>query len=119
MAEHNDFGKEAEELAVKHLVAHGYEIVQRNYFYRKAEIDILAQKEDVLAVIEVKARSTDYFGEPEQFVSRKKIKLLTTAVDHYVIENDLDVEVRFDIISVLRQKNQISVNHIEDAFYHF
>ncbi|SFU68630.1 putative endonuclease [Pustulibacterium marinum] len=119
MAEHNQFGKEAEERAAQYLLGKKYSILERNYYYQKAEIDILALKENTLVVVEVKARSSSYFGEPEQFVSKKKIRLLTNAVDIYVNKNDLDVEVRFDIISILRQNNELIVNHIEDAFYFF
>lgn len=119
MAEHNDFGKQAEAHAVAYLQEKGCIILERNYHYQKAEIDIIAQKNDTLIIVEVKARSTSYFGEPQQFVSKKKIQLLTNAVDHYIIENDLDVEVRFDIIAILRQQKTFIVNHIEDAFYFF
>ncbi len=120
LAEHNDFGKQAEEHAVTYLQQKGYEILERNYYFQKAEIDILAMlNNEILVVVEVKARSSSYFGEPEAFVSKKKIQLLTRAIDHYVIKNDLDIEVRFDIISILRQNNKLIINHIEDAFYFF
>lgn len=118
MAEHNELGKKGEELAIKFLIDKGYKILEKNYRYLKAEVDIIAKKEEVLAVVEVKTRSTDYFGNPQDFVNPKKIKLLLSAIDYYVIEKDLDVDVRFDIIAVIHQKT-IKIEHLEDAFLHF
>ena len=118
MAEHNELGKKGEKLAVNFLIDKGYTILEKNYRYLKAEVDIIAQKENTLAVVEVKTRSTDYFGDPQDFVNPKKIKLLLSAIDYYVIEKDLDVEVRFDIIAIIHQKT-IKIEHLEDAFLHF
>ncbi|EDP98562.1 YraN family protein [Kordia algicida OT-1] len=119
MAAHNDLGIEGEKLAVTHLQEKGYAILETNYRFQKAEVDIIAQKAAVLAVVEVKTRTSADFGNPEEFVSQKKIKLLVKAVDNYINENDLDVEVRFDIVAILFDKKDVSINHIEDAFYHF
>lgn len=119
MAAHNDLGNEGEKLAVKHLLDHGYEILETNYRFQKAEVDVIAQKAEILAVVEVKTRTSTDFGNPEEFVKPKKIKLLVKAIDEYVNRNDLDVEVRFDIIAILHDKNKITINHIKDAFYHF
>ena len=119
MATHNELGIEGEKLAVAHLKSHGYEILETNYRFQKAEVDIIAQKAEILAVVEVKTRTSADFGNPEEFVNKKKIKLLVKAVDNYINDNDLDVEVRFDIIAILLQKNDVTINHIEDAFYHF
>lgn len=115
MAQHNDFGKQAEDKAAAYLQENGYEILERNFFFQHAEIDIIALKNNVLVVVEVKARSTDFFGNPESFVSPKKIQLLTKAIDHYLQLKNFEFEVRFDIISVV--KNEL--NHIENAFYYF
>ena len=119
MAQHYDFGIEGEEIAVNSLIKKGYTIRERNWRYRKAEIDILAQKDNVLAVVEVKTRSSNYFGKPQDFVNKKKIQLLTEAVNEYVNKYELDIEVRFDIIAILKNKNQFEIEHLEDAFYHF
>ena len=116
MAIHNTFGQEAETRAVKYLAANGYTILERNYRFGKAEIDILARFKDVLIVVEVKARSTDFFGSPESFVNRKKMKLLAEATNHYIEENLLDVDVRFDTIVYVVQNNQWQQQHIEGAF---
>ena len=119
MAEHNDLGKFGEELAVAFLEENGYEILEVNWFFDKAEIDIIAQKGSVLAVVEVKTRSSLEFGLPQEFVKPKKIQLLVKAINEYVTQKDLDLEVRFDIIAIHKENNEFVIDHIEDAFYHF
>ena len=119
MADHNELGKKGEKLAIDFLVKNEYHILEKNYRYLKAEVDIIAQKENILAVVEVKTRSTDYFGDPQDFVNPKKIKLLLSAIDYYVIEKDLDVEVRFDIIAIIYKNDTTKIEHLEDAFLHF
>lgn len=119
MAQHNELGEKGEQIAIDLLIQNDYKILEKNYRYLKAEVDIIAQKNDVLAAIEVKTRSSAYFGNPEEFVSPKKIKLLLSAIDNYVLENDLDVEVRFDIIAIISNKKGTKTEHIKDAFLHF
>ncbi len=119
MAEHNELGKEGEELAVAHLLNNGYEIITRNFRYLKAEVDIIAKKGGVLAAVEVKTRSTPDFGDPQDFVKKKQINSLVKAVDFFVNERKLDVEVRFDIIGIIRNKAGTRIEHLEDAFLHF
>ena len=119
MAAHNELGKLGEELAVDFLKKEGYTILATNWIFQKAEIDILAQKEDILAVVEVKTRSSIEFGLPQDFVKPKKIQLLVKAVNEYVIQNDLDVEVRFDIVAIHKEKSDFVIEHIEEAFYYF
>lgn len=119
MAQHNELGKKGEQLAVDFLIENNYDIVERNYRFDKAEVDIIAKKDDILAIVEVKTRSSLDFGNPQDFVKPKQIKNLVKAVDEYVTENNLDVEVRFDIIAILKQKNDYEIEHLENAFYHF
>jgi len=119
MAYHNELGKIGEELAVSHLIGKGYDILVRNFRFNKAEIDIIASLKDILVVVEVKTRNSSFFGNPQEFVSPSKIKLLVKAANEYVISNDLNVEVRFDIIAVIKNKNTEEIQHFEDAFYHF
>ena len=119
MAVHNQLGKKGEQLAVAYLLEKGYKILEKNYRYLKAEVDIIAQQENTLAVVEVKTRSSDVFGNPQDFVNPKKIKLLVSAIDAYVTSKDLEVEVRFDIIAILKEKNEFKIEHLEDAFLHF
>ncbi len=119
MAEHNELGKLGEEKAVEYLQRNGYEILETNWTFQKAEVDIIAQKNSILAVVEVKTRSSVEFGLPQDFVKPKKIQLLVKAVNQYVISNELDVEVRFDIIAVHKKANDFEIEHIEEAFFYF
>ncbi|NNT70936.1 YraN family protein [Flavobacterium sp. IMCC34852] len=119
MAKHNELGKLGEELAVDFLQKNGYTVLETNWTFQKAEIDIIAQKENILAVVEVKTRSSIEFGLPQDFVKPKKIQLLVKAVNEYVVSNDLDIEVRFDIVAIHKQENNYKIEHIEDAFYYF
>jgi putative endonuclease len=119
MAKHNELGKKGEQLAVDFLLENGYDVVERNYRFQKAEIDIIAQKGDLLAVVEVKTRSTSDFGNPQDFVKPKQIQHLVKAIDQYVVSNLLDVEVRFDIIAIVKEGESFKIEHLEDAFYHF
>jgi putative endonuclease len=119
MADHNDLGKQGEAAAVAYLRENGYEILEQNFVFQKAEIDIIARKKDWLIVVEVKTRSSIDFGSPEDFVNKKKIKLLVKAIDEYVQQSGLDLEIRFDIIAVVKENGNFNIDHLEDAFYHF
>jgi putative endonuclease len=119
MAEHNELGKQGEEMAVEFLRKNGYEILDTNWTFQKAEIDIIAQIENTLAVVEVKTRSSLDFGLPQDFVKPKKIQLLVKAINEYVISKNLDVEVRFDIIAINKEGKSFAIEHLIDAFYHF
>lgn len=120
MADHNDLGKIAEDLAAEYLVKNGYKILVRNFRYRKAEIDIISEKDNLIIVTEVKARSTDFFILPQEAVTKGKIKLIVTAANHFMEEFNKNQEVRFDIISVLPdEKGKLTIEHIPDAFEAF
>lgn len=119
MAEHNDLGKLGEDLAADFLRKEGYEIVERNWTFQKAEVDIIAKKENVLAIVEVKTRSSIAFGDPQDFVNPKKIKLLVKAVDEYVSQTKVDFTVRFDIVAVSKDATIYKIEHLQDAFYYF
>lgn len=112
-------GIEGENLAAGYLRSKGYSILERNWRYGKAEVDIIALKDDILAVVEVKSRSTDAFGMPEQFIDRTKIRLLRRAINAYVNMNRLDHEIRFDFIGILLVNGQEKINHLKDACYIF
>ncbi len=119
MAGHNELGKLGEEAAVDFLQKNNYEILETNWVFQKAEIDIIALKGNTLAIVEVKTRSSLEFGLPQEFVTPKKIKLLVKAVDEYINQNDIDAEARFDIISVYNNKKDFVIEHFEDAFFYF
>lgn len=119
MGVHNQFGQLGEQKAAEYLLSKGYEIRHKNYRYLKAEIDIIAQKDNDLIIVEVRSRSSEFHESIAQTIGKKKIKLLTMAANHYVEDNNLDVDLRFDIITILKKGEQFILEHLEDAFYHF
>jgi putative endonuclease len=119
MAEHNELGKLGEELAIDFLIKNGYTILETNWVFQKAEVDIIAKKDNILAIVEVKTRSSIDFGLPQDFVKPKKIQLLVKAVNEYVIAKDLDIDVRFDIIAIQKEDKKFVIEHLIDAFFHF
>lgn len=119
MALHNELGKIGEKMAMLYLVDKGYAILEVNYFYDKAEIDIIAFYKEQLIIVEVKTRNSNFFGDPQSFVTRKKIRQLVKVADYYLVKHQMNVEARFDIIAILINKNEESIEHYEDAFYPF
>lgn len=123
MAEHNELGKLGEELAVAFLRENGYEILNQNWVFQKAEVDIIAQKDSILAIVEVKTRSSLDFGSPQDFVKQKKIQLLIKAVNAYINDREKDfnedLNIRFDIIAIHKTEKTFAIEHLTDAFYHF
>lgn len=120
MADHNDFGKLAEDLAADFLQQKGHKILARNFTFQRAEVDIISEFDGLIVVTEVKARSYDTLIEPQEAVTKKKIKSIVTCTDFYMCENEIDKEVRFDIITVLPDKSgKLQITHIEDAFQTF
>lgn len=116
MASHNELGKQGEEMAAKYLVDLGYEILERNFRYGRDEVDIIAGIEEYIVFVEVKTRANNFLGEPEEAVSNQKQNRIIKVANHYLIENDLDNEGRFDIFGVIINQNQKSIKHIKEAF---
>lgn len=120
MAFHNDFGKRGEDLAVEYLQNKGYSILSRNFRYKKFEIDIIAEVDNLVIIIEVKARSTDAFMLPQEAVTKSKIKQIVAATNYYLEKFNHQKEARFDIISVLQNSSgELQVEHLIDAFEAF
>jgi putative endonuclease len=118
MATHNDLGRHGEQLAKTHLENLGYEILDENWTHGKAEVDLIAYKDKTIIFVEVKTRTGNWFGEPEDFVDNRKQKLLADAADEYIYLMNHQGEARFDIISILfDKKQQHQLKHIEDAFW--
>lgn len=116
MATHNELGKLGEEMACNFLLAKGYEILHRNWQAEHCELDIVAKKNNILVIFEVKTRSTNVFGNPEEFITRTKIKRIIKAAQRYVEHFQLDCEMQFDVISVLKNRDgAFSINHLEDV----
>lgn len=118
MATHNDVGRKGELMAKLYLEQQGYEIMDENWCHGKAEIDLIAYKDKVIIFTEVKTRTGNGFGEPEDFVDNRKQRLLAEAADEYIYLMNHQGEVRFDIIAILfRNEENYKLNHIEDAFW--
>jgi putative endonuclease len=113
---HNEKGKFGEKLAKEYLITHDYEILHTNWRARRYEVDIIAQKNNILVFCEVKYRSSNLFGEPESFVTKQKQKNIIQSAAMYVGRNRWQGESRFDIISVLEENKTIKINHIENAY---
>lgn len=116
MIEPHELGKIGEDLAAEYLISQGYRILERNWRSGHKEIDIIALKDDILAVVEVKTRTSEDYGDPDLAVGTMKEQMLVWAADSYVRYKNLDVDVRFDIISVILNETEQRLEHIEDAF---
>ncbi len=110
------FGKKGEDLAVEFLEENGYQILERNWHFKHVEVDIIAIYHEFLVIIEVKTRKGNSYGEPYTFVDNRKQRSLIFAAEHYIFSHHLDLEVRFDIVSILMDQNRTAVEHIKEAF---
>ena len=117
MAEHNVLGKEGEDAACTFLESKGYIIRDRNWRWRKLELDIVAVYKNTLVVVEVKTRRNNDFGSPEMAVDNAKIKHIVHATDVYLKKYGIDLDVRFDIISITGTNPPFHIEHIEEAFF--
>jgi putative endonuclease len=117
MAKHHQLGKKGEQLAKKYLEEIGFKILETNWRYGKDEVDIIAKDGNELVIIEVKTRSTSYFGEPSEAVGLTKENFMIRAAESYLEINDLDTDTRFDIVSIVIDKRSTHIEHIRDAFY--
>jgi len=118
MKSHLATGRAGEQIAAAHLRSKGYRILQRNWRFRRAEVDIIAARDQWLVFCEVKTRTSTLYGAPETFVKRRKMALmLDAAIEYREIANHTG-EIRFDILAVvLKNEREFSVKHFEDAFF--
>jgi putative endonuclease len=116
MAFHNKIGDIGEEVAANYLVEKGYIIINCNWRYRHTDIDVIARNSDTLVFVEVKTRMSDVWGNPEDAVTNSKMKRISEAANYYIQNNRLDLQVRFDVISILVNKGAYEIEHFEDAF---
>ncbi len=117
MAEHLRTGAQGEQLACQYLERKGFNILHRNWRHGRDELDIVARDGRFLVIVEVKTRSTDRHGNPEDQVSPAKIRKLMRAVDGYLDAFRTDLELRFDVVSITLNARQPEILHITDAFY--
>lgn len=107
-------GTAGEELAATYFIKQGFKIVRRNFRFRRAEIDLIVQRDNWLIFVEVKTRTSSDFGEPEEFVSKKQVLNIFNAAEEYIYSTDWMGHIRFDIISVKLGKSP-EIIHFEDA----
>jgi len=117
MSKHLQTGREGEQKAANWLIQRGFEVLERNYRFGKAEIDLIVRKEKLLVFVEVKTRSGTSHGMPEVAVNATKAALIVSAAEHYLEAMNWPHEIRFDIISILIQGQRDQIEHLEDAFY--
>lgn len=108
-----------EQMAKKFLADRAYTIRSTNYRFKKWEVDIIAETENEFVFIEVKTRQNDYLGEPWRSVTKAKQKQIIRVAHEYLIQNNIEKEARFDVVSILFNPliNLKQIEHIQDAFY--
>ena len=116
MAKRNKLGKEGELIAFMILQRDGFNILETNWKFRKAEVDIIAQKDGFLIFIEVKTRGSKKFGNPSDSIDKKKISLYKDAVEGYLEQYPSELEVRFDVVNIIIGKDETEIEHIPNAF---
>ncbi len=113
----HELGLLGESYARGFLQKNGYQILASNVRFKKGEVDIIARLKDLLVVVEVKTRNTAEIGEPWRAVTKKKQRQITQVANHYITEKQLDLDVRFDILSIVHNSYRTDIEHIVDAFY--
>ena len=116
MAKHNKLGKDGELIAFTVLQRDGFAILETNWRFQKAEVDIIAQKDGFLIFIEVKTRGSKKFGNPSDSIDKKKISLYKDAVEGYLEQYPSELEVRFDVVNIIIGKDETEIEHIPNAF---
>lgn len=115
MATHNDTGKLGEQLAAEYFEKAGYTIVEKNWRYHRAEIDLIALLDKMLVFVEVKTRSGSLWKSPEESINLRKRKLLFEAADAFMQSFPDDFSARFDVFTVVVENNQHKISHYPDA----
>ncbi|RMG86861.1 MAG: YraN family protein [Bacteroidetes bacterium] len=118
MAKHIETGRAGEAIAVRFLEQKNYEILETNWRFSKAEVDIIAKDLDVLVFVEVKTRTSDAFGRPDAFITPQKERLMADAAAAYMEKTAHEWEIRFDVISILMtSETDYQIQHFRDAFF--
>ena len=112
-----ELGILGENIAANRLVEKGYEILERNWRFGKYELDIISRKGDLMVFVEVKTLEKAYICEPWEQVTLSKQRKIIAAANAYLIEKDIALESRFDVVSIVLNRKYTKVEHLEDAFY--
>ncbi len=115
LSEHILFGRKGEKLARLYLLNKGYTILEKNYVIKNLEIDIIAEKDDEIVFVEVKTRKSNEFVNPEDAVDTQKERNLLNASDLYMQKFELDLFYRIDLISIVLNDKEFTINHFENA----
>jgi putative endonuclease len=117
MEQRKQFGDAAEQLVVEHLERGGWRVRDRNVRCRHGELDVVAEKGDVLAIVEVRMRSSALWGEPSETVMvRKQRRVVKAALEYCQRHRLFERVIRFDVASVLGRGRHGAVDYLEDAF---
>jgi len=111
------FGKDSESVAVRHLKKNGYKILQQNYRNKLGEIDIIAKDKQTLVFVEVKARKSAHFGSPKWAVTPKKQRKISKVALYYLkATRQSNVKARFDVVAISSLQNKPRIEIIKNAF---
>lgn len=110
-------GDEGENIAADFLINKGYSIIERKWKYMRYEIDLIAEKDGSIVFVEVKTRYSNSYGEPWEAVNKAKRKKICASADAYIQQRDIELEPRFDIISIIKSNKEFQIEHIEEAFW--
>jgi putative endonuclease len=117
MTSHIELGRLGEQMAVDFLIEKGYAILRRNFRHDHNEIDIIALKDDIPHVVEVKIRSSNLYGHPEASVNKKKIRSLMKVADQFLHQHKQFKNFHIDILSItLRPPKDPEYFLIEDVY---
>lgn len=116
MAQHNELGKIGEQIAARYLYQQGYTMLEKDYRVGHKDIDIIACKDGVVVFVEVKTRSSDRFGSPEEAVDKTKVRNLLSAANAYIRRKHITSPVRFDVIGVVGTEEPFQITHFAGAF---
>lgn len=117
MALHTETGNKGEKLALQYLQKMGYKILDTNWHTRHYELDIVARDGNELVIVEVKTRTSEHYGHPSEAVNNKKIRRLINAAERYIHLHNINLDTRFDVISIIFFDRKYRLEHIKDAFY--
>ena len=111
-------GNQGEELAATYLVKKGYSLLERNWRFRRWEVDIIASKDRFLHFIEVKTRHSLRFGRPEESITRDKMSNLRNAAEEYQYQHPEWKYIQFDVLAITIMNEEVKeIFMIEDVYF--
>lgn len=117
MAKHNILGREGEDIAAKYLEQKGYAVLDRDWHCGHKDLDLVVTKDNTIVFVEVKTRTGNEWGDPQDFITDRKIRRIVNSADAYLRFNQVDMDVRFDVISIVAEGGEYKIEHIEQAFF--